>query len=598
MTTAPSPRALPWAPGLDRDAVSAEMVLAGAASGATAVISAPTPEMLGSVNAFSTTNAAGVTTAHLSAYRPVDLTFALLVPTRDAVALWSPGSDTNADGLPPAWVAARPISALDGIPIGCLLGRDDQALITFGIRAPATDVAVRAGIVEETAQLLIAVQAQLDAGGIDILIDTTTSRFDDAVRQMGGALGLHLPAVEEPNNEPALCTWYAWHQDIDADRIGSEGMLAAELGFRTLIVDDGWQTAANERGYATCGDWVVEPTKFPDPARLVSALRDQGIQTMWWIGTPFLGNRSAASARGGLPTLSQEPQLEAAVLDPRSRKVRQHLLERLLDLVTDTGAAGLKIDFLDRWAHTPAGPPPHDAVSSSVPDAALTLLDDLRTTLDAVAPDILLEFREPYVGPEAAQRATMLRVVDCPMSPRRNRRGTLDLRLTTAGIAVHADPVMWAADDSCERVAQHLHNAMFAVPQVSVRLNELSPDHRETLAQWLALWRAYRDTLLNGQITVTGVADGYRTAQAHKDNVAVTVQYAPEISVPPTGTRQWLLANAHDARDVLISVPRPATARIEIIDCRARHVRSWRSTLDAVTALPIPPGGTAVLQFD
>jgi alpha-galactosidase len=251
-----------------------------------------------------------------------------------------------------------------------------------------------------------------------------------------------------------------------------------------------------------------------------------------------------------------------------------------------------------------------------VPEAALSLLDELIAGIKETVPDPLVEFREPYTGARAIRRATMLRVGDCPMSPRRNRMGITDLRLVTAGIAVHADPVMWAPHDSPERVAQHLHNAMFGVPQVSVLLEGLRADHRAVLAHWLGTWHRVRDVVLHGTLTVSGVSDGYNEVTATgsglgpgigsgsgtADGEAVTVQYAPVVSSLPDGATSWLLVNAHDEDAVLVRTgPDTApdvVAEVEIVDCLGERLSTSRITLGEITRLPVPPGGTARIVLE
>ena len=68
----------------------------------------------------------------------------------------------------------------------------------------------------------------------------------------------------------------------------------------------------------------------------------------------------------------------------------------------------------------------------------------------------------------------MFRVADCPLSPLQNRRGIVDMRLLSTDIAVHGDPIMWSPADTPERVAQQFIASLFGVPQLSVRLAELS----------------------------------------------------------------------------------------------------------------------------
>jgi alpha-galactosidase len=596
VTAPPDVPTLPWVPGLEYGTVSAVVDLPGAPQGAFAAVVGSPPEAVG-VEVTVVTGASGALVVRLSAAAPVDATFVLLVPTHDAVALWTPGSGTDRGSLPPSWGAAHDVRPLDGIALGCLVGRDDTAQLTFGVRTDHETVRLRAGLVEENAQFMVACDMTIDATGTDIVVNLRRTPFTHAVRALGETLGLHVPPRGHRHEEPVLCTWYSLHQNVDAATLEAEGRLASELGFRTMLIDDGWQTDDDDRGYTSCGTWVVEPSKIPDPAGLVTRLREHGLATMWWIGTPFLGNRSAARA-DGMPVLYDEPGMGASVLDPRSRRVREHLRNRLLTLVRTTGAAGLKLDFLERWADTPSTPPPADAVTASVPDAALSLLHELITGIAGIVADPLVEFREPYIGPRALQHATMLRVGDCPMSPRRNRIGITDLRLITHGIAVHADPVMWAPADSPERVAQHLHHAMFGVPQVSVRLAEMRADHRDVLAHWLATWRRVRPVLLHGELDVSGVTDGYREITAAAGGEAVTVQYTPVVSRPPDGAATWLLVNAHDADTVLVRCPPGTVADVDVTDCRGQPVSRSRISLGGLITLDVPPGGTAQLVLD
>lgn len=588
---------LPWAPGLDRGAVLTPVGLPDelARRGLRAALVTPEePDRTGA--AVSVSDDDGALRLAVRSASPVAAHLVVLVPTGDAVALWSPGSGASRDWLPPAWLAPRAVSAFDGVALGCLVGRRDRSLLAFGARGGADAVELHVGMVEETAELMVSVGGVLGGDALELLLDAGDQGFAPAVRAMGARLGLHRAPVGPRHEEPVLCTWYSLHQHVESSVLLREARLAAALGFGTVIVDDGWQSPDGGRGYGSTGDWQVERSKIPDPRALVDELAGLGLATMWWIGTPFVGARSRARAQG-LPVLYDEPGMDAAVLDPRSRRVRRHLLDRLVALVASTGAAGLKLDFLERFARTPDGPAPDDAVSGSVPAAALGLLDDLLAALREVTADPLVEFREPYVGADVLARATMVRVGDCPLSPARNRQGVTDLRLLTSGVAVHADPVMWAPADTPERVAQHLHGALFGVPQVSVALEGLDPGHRAALAAWLDLWREHRDVLLHGDLDVSGVTEGYRTVEASRGGTAVTAQYGPAVSPVPPGVTRWVLVNAHDAPAVLVRSGRSVTAAVVVTDCLGRRVHEARVELGALTALPVPPGGAARLTF-
>lgn len=60
---------------------------------------------------------------------------------------------------------------------------------------------------------------------------------------------------------------------------------------KTIILDDGWQTDDNNRGYAFCGDWQVSPNRFPDFAAHVKRVRDMGMKYMVWYSVPYVGKK-------------------------------------------------------------------------------------------------------------------------------------------------------------------------------------------------------------------------------------------------------------------------------------------------------------------
>ena len=71
---------------------------------------------------------------------------------------------------------------------------------------------------------------------------------------------------------PMNSLWYSYHQMLDVEDIVKECKLSKAIGMDTVIVDDGWQTDDNNRGYAYCGDWAVCENKMGDMASLVDEI--------------------------------------------------------------------------------------------------------------------------------------------------------------------------------------------------------------------------------------------------------------------------------------------------------------------------------------
>lgn len=84
-----------------------------------------------------------------------------------------------------------------------------------------------------------------------------------SVAQWYEGMKAYKPAyVPEDALMPMYSTWYSFHQKLKDYEIEEQCKIARELGFKTVIVDDGWQTDDNNRGYVFCGDWEICSDKF------------------------------------------------------------------------------------------------------------------------------------------------------------------------------------------------------------------------------------------------------------------------------------------------------------------------------------------------
>ncbi|MEV4754481.1 alpha-galactosidase [Micromonospora sp. NPDC049559] len=520
------------------------------------------------------------------------LTVTATISATDAVAWWRPGSGVPHATIPPSWAQAVDVTALQDIPLGALLTRSDATRLVYALDAATSPTLVRAGLVEETAEFVVMLTVTgPPAGDVRLYLDSSGGPFATAAPGAGGWLQGptgHRPAPGA--TDPVLCTWYFAHQHVSAATIESAADRAAELGFGTLIVDDGWQTTSHGRGYGSCGDWEVATEKFPDPAGLVRRLRARGIRTVWWIGTPFLGHRARARDLG-LATLYDEPDLDAEVLDPRDPATRAYLVGRIRDLVESTEADGVKLDFLERFVDRPDGGP-------SVAAAAVRAMEEVVAELRGVGIEPLVEFREPYVHPAVARVASMIRVADCPLSPVQNRVGIVDLRLARPGTPIHSDPIMWTAAESPERVAHHLINGLLGVPQVSVDLLGLREEQAEALAFWLGVWREHRDLLLHGELRPERPDLSYPVVHARSGARRFVVRYAPmPVAIPDEDWTEILLANADDSAPILRNEADETRADLRVWDARGRLVARDPIVLPpGPTAVDVPTGGLARLR--
>lgn len=523
-------------------------------------------------------------------------------PLVDTHAFWHPGLDRNQTLT---WARSFEASAVSQAPVGCLYSLAGQNRLTFALSEVLQPVTVHAGVHEETASFRVALALHAPAGASYTLrLDARDVPFAESVQDVSrwwaSLPGLAPAPVPAAAREPVVSTWYSFHQDLSAAALERECARAKEIGCEAVIVDDGWQTSDKGRGYAYCGDWEPAPEKIPDMRAFVARVQSLGMKYLLWYAVPFVGTKSRVWERFKDKLLYLDARLAAGVLDPRFPEVRAYLVETLARPVREWGVDGLKLDFIDKFQpDARRGEERGEGRDhASVPEAVDRLLSELTGALKGVKPEVMLEFRQTYVGPAMRAHAHMFRAADCPNDAVQNRVRTIDLQLLSGDTAVHADMVMWHPEEPVESAALGLWNTLFAVPQLSVRLDTLPAEHLEMLRFYLSFWRAHRDVLLGGALSpspdplyplVVATTGAKRVAAVYGDALL-----NPGPDLPP----ELYLVNGTRTGRVVLELPQPTGPRVfEAYDCRAALVTRLPMSLSpGVHALAVPAGGVARLS--
>ena len=134
----------------------------------------------------------------------------------------------------------------------------------------------------------------------------------------------------------------------------------------------------------------------------------------------------------------------------------------------------------------------------SLPEAVDTLMKGVLSRLQAIKPDILIEFRQNYIGPAIRQYGNMFRASDCPGDMQNNRIRIANLRLTSGTTAVHADMIEWHPNEKPEVAARHILSALYGVVQYSVMLRDIPAEQKKMVTHWIDFSQKHRKTLLHG----------------------------------------------------------------------------------------------------
>ncbi|QHW35515.1 alpha-galactosidase (plasmid) [Paenibacillus rhizovicinus] len=524
-------------------------------------------------------------------------------PVVDIQGIWDTNASRKNKGIGSAFVS-KSTSLAPVISLYSTSGRNRQ---TFAFSDALNPVKSVAWIIEETAEYECSVQLFMEPGApIDhysatLRIDTRDIPYYDSIREVGewwAGMPGYLPSpVPDTARLPMYSTWYSFHQQVTPEEVEEQCRMAKELGCEAVIVDDGWQTSNNERGYAYCGDWEVSPERIPDMKAHVRRVHQLGMKYLLWYSVPFVGIHSKAWKRFEGKMLHIEDEHGAGVVDPRFPEVRDYLINVYEKALVEWELDGFKLDFVDNFylkqgaAVELGGGRDYD----SVPEAVDRLLNDVMERLRALKPDVMIEFRQSYIGPLMRKYGNIFRVADCPNDTGLNRAGTVDIRLLSGNTAAHADMMMWHPDDPPQSAALQLIHSMFGVPQISVKLDRVPESHRRMIGRWLSFWRQHRDVLLDGMLMPERPELLYPVVYAANERKLIAGLYANMVVRPPVAVPdEWIVVNGKHEDGIVLDLAADIGNRaVEIRDCFGNIVHSLELPLHkGLYQFAVPAAGT------
>ena len=406
-----------------------------------------------------------------------------------------------------------------------------------------------------------------------------------------------MTPLNVPDNalDPLYSFWYSYHQNVNDADVEAECRRAKELGFSLCIVDDGWQTEDNCGAYPYCGDWLPAPGKFPDMAAHVRRVHEIGMKYILWYSVPLIGYRSAHYERFKCMLLRDEPGLSAAVLDPRYRETREFLIRTFRNALTEWDLDGFKLDFIDSWRESSANAPYNERMDiPALQDAVNVCMCGIVQTLTRIRPDVLLEFRQSYIGPHMKRFGNLFRVGDCAGNYLRNRASILDLRMLMGDQAVHSDMLMMAPFEDPRVNALQIISCMFGVMQFSGRLEKLDEKMLKMSRFWLSFLKEHKTLLQSKNLKAYEAHLLYTWAKtAENDECAVGV-YAVDKVVRPDAAATIYVANGCMGERLFIELN--GTYRVSVFDCFGEIRGSFEKTFAGVQQLAVPIGGLVEMR--
>lgn len=526
-------------------------------------------------------------------------------PILDIAGRWHPNCRFDRS-IKADWSYGEKSMSAVSAPVISFFNEEGQNRGTFALSETLKEVRMSLGVHEEDGTMNCMVVVSLgaldsDCYELSLLCDDRNVRYEQAIREVGlwweKDCGLHPASVPESAREPMYSFWYSYHQQFTDEEIEAECKRAKELGFGTVIVDDGWQTDDTNRGYGFCGDWKPAAEKIKDMRKHVEKVHQMGLKYLLWLSVPYVGIHSEMWKHFHNKLIGMDWQQNTGILDIRYPEVREYLSKVYADAVKDWDLDGLKLDFIDEFYQRKETPAVNDQMDCACIQQALDkLLAETMERLKKEKQDILIEFRQRYIGPSIRRYGNIFRVCDCPDSGISNRVGIVDLRLLSGNTAVHSDMLMWNKEEKAEIASLQVIDCLFGTMQFSVRLDSMKEEHKRMLKNYMAFMQRHQELLQQAPIIAQEPQNLYPQVCVQNEQTEITALYSRNRVVELGDTEESIIVNGSAATAVFVESKAPLVAQVTVFDCMGTIVCSRQMNLSAVEKIICPIGGRVEIK--
>ena len=534
------------------------------------------------------------------------LTIKFKFPSIDVSGFWNPRISVDKVNFYSSTVSSK---ASNNAPVLSFYSNDLRNRITLALSDALNMAEIRSYLKEEdvhfhpTIRLFSEKMPKTTSYSIKLRVDTRSLPYYETIDDVASWWAedpkykpMHVP---ENAKKPMYSTWYSYHQNVSKDAIVAECKIAKSLGCNAVIVDDGWQTLDSNRGYAYVGDW--QPERIPDIKELVEAVHNEGMQFILWYSLPFMGENAKNYPAFKGKYLRYWDSQGTYVLDPRYPEVREYIINTYVKALNDWNLDGFKLDFIGRFTANESTVLTKETGRdyASVNEATDALMTQVTKRLTTLKPDILIEFRQPYIGPLMRKYGNMFRGVDAPNNAVANRIEVTNLRILSQNTAVHSDMFIWRNEETVEKAALQILNILYSVPQLSVKLAEVPEEHIEMIRYWFGYWNEHRDVLLDGSFIPSNPGANYPILTATKNNHQISTMFEDQWVKVEEGLQRLDIINAKSTPTVIASFKKDTKIKVSITNCLGKQVKQFTTVVKSGPELfDVPPSGMISIELE
>lgn len=444
------------------------------------------------------------------------------VPILDMHGYWVPESRTPSTKI--VWVIESKSAGQRAFPFIAFFNSRQINRLSAGLTNLTDDARILAKMNQEKCTYDITIEVALgkDSQDFELVIDQRPQVWTDSLADWRKALALPLPEFPEGAWEPVFCTWYAVHAAVTQDWVEKNAEVASRLGFRTLIIDDGWCFDVMKRvspetistWYEMIGDWFLSEKKFPDFENHRKRVQAMGMKYLLWVA-PFLIGAKSELYKQLADIVKPEYHEGCYTFDSSRKEAAKLLLGKMKHVIQDYGLDGLKVDFLDYIFPNMEEPRGEDTTH---------FIQELARTIRKVKKDALIEFRQAYATPGMLAYGTQFRAGDVPFDFIDNFHRLAQIRISVGdGVPVHADPAYWHPQESPVNISRHMIASLAGVPMLSMDLLAISETEQKIIRHWLGFYQAHRETFNYGKWDVTYHQSGTAYAMVSNEKESIII---------------------------------------------------------------------------
>lgn len=497
-----------------------------------------------------------------------------------------------------------------GAPVQCLVGIDNYNCACIGLSDTLNTIGFSCTSVEETGEYAFLVELftgdniERHSYDITIRLDNREIPYYRALQDMSKWWEENkdnTPTfVPETAKELMYSTWYSYHQDITEQELLKQCRLAKKLGCESILIDDGWQTEDKNRGYAYCGDWIPSSSKISDMKKFVDEVHQLGMKILPWYSLPFIGEKSENFHKFKDMLIDPKANRMWHVLDPRYPEVREFIFSLFEKALLEWNVDGFKMDFIDEFVVTPFSGNLNDNRRdfASVHEALDSMMKECVARLRTLKPDIMLEFRQTYNGPRMRSYGNIFRAVDCPFDALENHIRVTDIRMLCGESAVHSDMIMWNKEELTENAALQIINVLFSVPQISMRLEELSDDQLDMLKFYCKLWKKYQNPFVKGSFEPQNPGENYSIIKGvFKEQMVCTYHSKAVIDLKFLYNEMIFVNGSLEGKLYLENKNSETVYKICVYTCTGKLILQTEETLNVgINQYLVPKSGVIIFQ--